>query len=83
MCLAYIIPLLKGNSLDPTNPSNYRGNSVGSVWSKLFESVLLNEFLSPLFQKLHDLQGGLDRVLVFLTPHLSCAIVLLGVERII
>ena len=56
--LAYIVPILKGRSLDPSNPSNYRGISVGSTFCKVFEYILLSEFLSPLSHRLHTLQGG-------------------------
>ena len=56
--LAYIVPILKGRSLDPSNPSNYRGISVGSTFCKVFEYILLSEFLSPLSHRLHALQGG-------------------------
>ena len=56
--LAYIIPILKGRHLDPSNPSNYRGISVGSIFSKLFEFIILHEYLFSLSDKLHPLQGG-------------------------
>ena len=56
--LAYIIPILKDRHLDPSNPSNYRGISVGSIFSKLFEFIILHEYLFSLSDKLHPLQGG-------------------------
>jgi hypothetical protein len=58
-CLSYIIPIPKsGKALDFSNPTNYRGISLSSSLSKVFEKVLmitLNEILSP---RIHSLQGG-------------------------
>ena len=56
--VSYIIPLLKGKSLDPTNPNNYRGISISSIFSKLFESVILDLIYSSTPISLHNLQGG-------------------------
>ena len=56
--LSLIIPILKGRELDPSDPSNYRGISVASTFSKLFKVVILELFLAPLVSKLHCLQGG-------------------------
>ena len=55
---SYIIPTLKGKSLDPTNPSNYRGISVSSVLNKLLEKVIMGYLPSQLFSRIHSLQGG-------------------------
>jgi hypothetical protein len=58
-CLSYVIPIPKaGSSLDLSSPSNYRGISLSSALSKIFEKVLmisLTEILSP---RIHSLQGG-------------------------
>ena len=56
--ISHCIPLLKSRDSDPSNPSNYRGISISSVFSKVFESILLNKFMSFLSDQLHPLQGG-------------------------
>ena len=56
--ISHIISLLKGKSLDPTNPSNYRGISISSTFSKIFEAIVLDIASVSLSQSLHSLQGG-------------------------
>ena len=52
---AYVIPILKSHNKDPSNPSNYRGISLLSAISKVFEKLLLSrlheltESLNPLY----------------------------------
>ena len=55
---SFIIPIPKGKELDLTDPRNYRGISVSSVLSKVFEAVLLTFISDPLESCLHGLQGG-------------------------
>ena len=55
---SFVIPTVKGRGLDASNPSNYRGISIASVFSKLFELIILELFLLPLSSNLHNLQGG-------------------------
>ena len=43
---SHIIPILKGKHLDITDPGNYRGISISSTLSKLFELVVL-DIVSP------------------------------------
>ena len=52
-----IIPIPKGRNLDLTNPSNFRGITLLSSISKVFEKLLLCH-LSLFSSKLHPLQGG-------------------------
>ena len=54
---SYVLPIPKGQSIDFTNPSKYRGISL-SIFSQIFESVLLKGFLSEIEEKIHPLQGG-------------------------
>lgn len=53
-----IIPLFKGGGKDPTLPNNYRGISLSSNLSKLFERLLLPRLQSKLLSLIHPLQGG-------------------------
>ena len=53
-----IIPLFKGGGKDPTLPNNYRGISLSSNLSKVFERLLLPHFQSRLLSLVHPLQGG-------------------------
>ncbi len=48
----------KSKHLDITNPSNYRGISISSTLSKLFEIVVLDIASPTLSESLHQLQGG-------------------------
>ncbi len=55
---SFIIPILKGKHLDVSNPGNYRGISISSTFSKLFELIIL-DLISPILTPiLHPLQGG-------------------------
>ena len=45
-----IIPVYKGNGKDPLLPDSYRGITLSSVISKLFEIVLLQR-LTPLLEE--------------------------------
>ena len=54
---AYVIPILKSHNKDPSNPSNYRGISLLSAISKVFEKLLLSR-LHDLTESLNPLQGG-------------------------
>ena len=61
-----IIPLFKGGGKDPTLPNSYRGISLSSNMSKLFEKLLLDTLQNIL---LPLLQGGLDSpILHFIHP---------------
>ena len=53
----YITLIPKGHNKDLTNPSNYRGITLLSAVSKVFEKVILLR-LSDLQAKLNPLQGG-------------------------
>ena len=59
-----IIPIPKGHSKPLNNPSNYRGITLLSSISKVFEKTLLNRLLH-LQSSIHHLQGGFR-------PHFSC-----------
>ena len=54
---AYVIPILKSHHNDPAIPSNYRGISLLSANSKVFEKLLLSH-LHQLAHSLNPLQGG-------------------------
>ena len=60
----YIIPIPKGHCKSLNNPSNYRGITLLSCISKVFEKILLNRPLH-LQSSIHPLQGGFR-------PHFSC-----------
>ena len=60
----FIIPIPKGHSKSLNNPSNYRGITLLSCISKVFEKILLNRLLY-LQSYIHPLQGGFR-------PHFSC-----------
>ena len=53
-----IIPLFKGGGKDPTLPNSYRGISLSSNLSKLFEKLLLDSLQNILLPSIHPLQGG-------------------------
>ena len=55
--LGFVTPIPKDPQKDQTNPSNYRGISLLSNISKLFEKVLLAK-LQPSSISLNPLQGG-------------------------
>ena len=55
--LGYITPIPKDPKKDQTDPSNYRGISLLSNISKLFEKVILAKLQSPALS-LNPLQGG-------------------------
>lgn len=57
-CKSLIVPIFKGQGKDPIDPSNYRGISLTSTVSKLFERVIAPRFLECLLPLLHPLQGG-------------------------
>jgi hypothetical protein len=58
-CLSYVIPIPKsGSSIDLSSPSNYRGISLSSSLSKVFEKVLLISLTEILSPRIHSLQGG-------------------------
>ena len=73
--ISHIIPLLKGKSLDPTNPSNYRGISISSTFSKIFEAIVLDLASVSLSQSLHSLQGGFRKG--YSTSHTSFIIIII------
>ena len=52
-----IIPIPKGHNRDMTNPSNYRGITLSSVLSKVFEKIILLRLVDQASQ-LNPLQGG-------------------------
>ena len=52
-----IIPIPKGHNKDMTNPSNYRGITLSSVLSKVFEKIILLRLVDQASQ-LNPLQGG-------------------------
>ena len=56
----YIIPIVKNRKKDKCNPSNYRGISLLSSLSKLFEKLLLLR-LDNVSTSLNPLQGGFRR----------------------
>ncbi len=58
---SYIIPIPKGRSIDFSNPFNFRGISINSRFSKIFESVLQKGYLCELEARIHPLQGGFRR----------------------
>ena len=58
LCKSIIIPIYKGHDKPANNPASYRGISLSSIVSKLFEKLIfiyLDDSISPL---LHPLQGG-------------------------
>ena len=54
-----VIPIFKGGGKDPVSPANYRGISLSSIISKLFEKLLLVPLQDKLLHLIHPLQGGL------------------------
>ena len=57
--LGYIVPILKSRDKDPSNPSNYRGITLLSTVSKVFEKVILNRlYYHGIGEHIHRLQGG-------------------------
>ena len=52
----YVVPLLKSSDKDPSVPTNYRGITLTSVISKVFEHLLLSRLLPHI--QLSPLQGG-------------------------
>uniref|UniRef100_A0A1X7T2U4 Reverse transcriptase domain-containing protein n=1 Tax=Amphimedon queenslandica TaxID=400682 RepID=A0A1X7T2U4_AMPQE len=57
-CKSLIIPLYKGQGKLASDPSNYRGISLTSILSKLFEKVLYPHLADTPTPLLHPLQGG-------------------------
>lgn len=57
-CPSLVIPIFKGGNKDSSIPSNYRGISLSSNLSKLFERLLLQVLQSKLLPLIHPLQGG-------------------------
>ena len=56
---SFILPIPKSRSMDMSDPSNYRGIFIGSVFSNVIEFVLHKGFLDNLEGKIHHgLQGG-------------------------
>ena len=53
-----VIPIFKGGGKDPVSPANYRGISLSSIISKLFEKLLLVPLQDKLLHLIHPLQGG-------------------------
>ena len=62
--LGLIVPIPKGRNADFTNPSNFRGITLLSVISKVFEKLILSR-LSTQMSLIHPLQGGFK-------PRMSC-----------
>ena len=54
--LHYVPPVFTRSFILPI--SNYRGISIASVLSKIFEYVLHKGFLDNIYRKIHHLQGG-------------------------
>jgi len=57
-CTSIILPLFKGGSKNPSDPGSYRGISLSSNLSKVFEHALLPLLSSKLLPLIHPLQGG-------------------------
>ena len=57
-CNSLIIPIHKGGNKDPADPGSYRGISLSSNLSKLFERALLQVLHPRLLPIIHHLQGG-------------------------
>ena len=53
-----MIPIFKGGGKDPVSPANYRGISLSSIISQLFEKLLLVPLQDKLLHLIHPLQGG-------------------------
>ena len=52
------VPIFKGGNKDPHSPANYRGISLSSNLSKIFEHLLLQRLQPRLLPLIHHLQGG-------------------------
>ena len=57
-CSSTILPLFKGGSKNPTDPGSYRGISLSSNLSKVFEHTLMPLLSADLLPSIHPLQGG-------------------------
>ena len=56
---SFVIPFPKSRQGPFDDPSKYRGISIAPTITKIFENVLLTNFMHPFQSQIHDLQGGL------------------------
>ncbi len=55
---SFVIPIPKSRAGPLHDPTRYRGISIASVLTNIFERVLLDNFVEPVQSLLHELHGG-------------------------